>query len=162
MTGTTRPGNGGGKPAAVVGRAADAAAGLQKGDGVRRLALHGDLGPDLRCVWHIADDDPPRRVAAIVFLRLEAVLDQLNRPKLEPIVRPAYNTESRPLAGNKGDRLKNLSGAPSPRTCDRWLEPFQKALAKSLGGPHRVLAPDEVRRAERRFDPRPEVRVRES
>jgi hypothetical protein len=162
MTGTTRPGNGGGKPAAVVGRAADAAAGLQKGDGVRRLDLHGDLGPDLRCVWHIADDDPPRRVAAIVFLRLEAVLDQLNRPKLEPIVRAAYNTESRPLAGNKGDRLKNLSGAPSPRTCDRWLEPFQKALAKSLGGPHRVLAPDEVRRAERRFDPRPEVRVRES
>ncbi|RSM36652.1 hypothetical protein DMA12_39550 [Amycolatopsis balhimycina DSM 5908] len=155
MIGTTRPGNGGGKPAAAVGRAADAAASLQKGDGVRRLDLHGDLGPDLRRVWHIADDDPPCRVAAIVFLRLEAVLDQVNRPKLEQIVRAAYNTESRPLAGNKGDRLKNLSGAPSPRTCDRWLEPFQKALAKSLGGLQPVLSPDDVRRAERRFEPSP-------
>jgi hypothetical protein len=154
MISTDRLGNGGVLPASAVGRAVDAAAGLQKGDGVRRLDLHGDLGPELRRIWHIADDDPPSRVAAIVFLRLEAVLDQLNRPKLEAIVRTAYNTDDRALAGNKGDRLKSLSDGPSPRTCDRRLEPFQKLLAKSLAGPQTRLDLAEVRAAEHRFDPR--------
>jgi hypothetical protein len=154
MISTDRLGNGGVLPASAVGRAIDAAAGLQKGDGVRRLDLHGDLGPELRRIWHIADDDPPSRVAAIVFLRLEAVLDQLNRPKLEAIVRTAYNTDDRALAGNKGDRLKSLSDGPSPRTCDRRLEPFQKLLAKSLTGPQSRLDLAEVRAAEHRFDPR--------
>ena len=152
MIGTSQRGNGGVPSAAAVGRAVDAAAGLQKGDGVRRLDLHGDLGPELRRIWHIADDDPPSRVAAIVFLRLEAVLDRLNRSKLEMIVRTAYNTGTRPLAGNKGDRLKSLADGPSPRTCDRRLEPFQKLLAKSLSGPQPDLDPDELRRAERRFE----------
>ncbi|MFJ7218482.1 hypothetical protein [Amycolatopsis sp. NPDC098790] len=153
MIGTAQPGNGGAPHTAAVGRAADAAASLQKGDGVRRLDLHGDLGPDLRRIWHIADDDPPSRVAAIVFLRLEAVLDRLNRSKLETIVRTAYNTGTRPLAGNKGDRLTSLPDGPSPRTCDRRLEPFQRLLEKSLGGPQPELDPDELRRAERRFEP---------
>ncbi|WP_206790582.1 hypothetical protein [Amycolatopsis sp. MtRt-6] len=153
MIGTAQPGTGGVPSAAAIARAADAAAGLQKGDGVRRLDLHGDLGPDLRHIWHIAAGDPPSRVAAIVFLRLEAVLDRLNRAKLEKIVRTAYNTGTRPLAGNKGDRLRSLPDGPSPRTCDRRLEPFQKLLAKSLAGPQPRLDPDELRRAERRFEP---------
>ncbi|MET8998009.1 hypothetical protein [Amycolatopsis sp. NPDC004169] len=107
-----------------------------------RPAAASDLGPELRRIWHIADDEPPHRVAAIVFLRLEAVLDRLNRQKLEKIVRTAYNTDTEPLAGNKGDRLKSLAGGPSLRTCDRWLEPFQKLLAASLGGPQDRLAPE--------------------
>lgn len=128
---------------------------MQKGDGVRRLDLHGDLGPELRRIWHIAEDDPPSRVAAIVFLRLEAVLDRVGRSSLGTIVRTAYNTGPQPLAGNKGDRLKTLSGTgPSPRTCDRRLVPYQKALARSLAEPHVRLDAEEVRRAQRRFEPR--------
>jgi hypothetical protein len=155
MTGASRPG-GGGKKHAAAKSARDAAANLQKGDGVRRFGLHGDLGPELRRIWHIADDARPRRVSAIVFLRLEAVLGRTNQPKLDPVVRTAYNMCPRSLAGNKGDRLAELP-KPSTRTCDRWLKRFQEELLNSLAEPHVELDAEEIRRAERRFDRPPAI-----
>ncbi|WP_410674614.1 hypothetical protein [Amycolatopsis sp. cmx-4-68] len=149
MTGENRTGNGA-RDAALT-RAEDAASRLQKGAGVRRRNLHADLGPELRRIWHIADDDPPQRVRAIVFLRLTAVLDALADRKLEPVVRTAYNIGPEPMAGQKGARMASLPRDRTERTYNRWLEQFHQRLADGLGGPQRVLTADEIRRAERRF-----------
>jgi hypothetical protein len=131
-------------------RAAKAAVKLRTRKGVRRTELHRDLGPDLRCVWHIADDAPPHRVRAIVFLRLSDVLATLGDPELEAIVSTAYNIRREPLAGQKGDRLTGLSGF-SEKTYNRRLELFDEQLAVSLRGRQRLLEEDEIRRAERWF-----------
>ncbi|MEU4519501.1 hypothetical protein AB0F52_12385 [Amycolatopsis sp. NPDC024027] len=82
-------------------RAAKAAVKLRTRKGVRRTALHRDLGPDLRRVWHIADDAPPHRVRAIVFLRLSDVLATLGDPELEAIVSTAYNIRREPWRGRR-------------------------------------------------------------
>lgn len=130
--------------------AAKAAVKLRTRKGVRRPKLHHDLGPDLRRVWHIADDAPPHRVRAIVFLRLSDVLATLGDPDLEAIVTAAYNIRREPLAEQKSTRLAGLPGL-SEKTYGRRLESFDEQLAVSLQRRQRLLEEDEIRRAERWF-----------
>lgn len=148
-----RPGGEG----AVLGPAAAAAGRLQKGDGVRRGNLHDHLGPELRRIWHIADDDAPQRVRAIVLLRLKDVLASVGDRNLEPIVFAAYNIGREPMAGHKGARLAGLPDGLSVKTYDRRLEPFQRQLAAGLRGRQRVLTEEEIRRAERWFSRHPSM-----
>jgi hypothetical protein len=136
-------------------RATKAAAKLRKGDGVRRAKLHRDLGSDLRGIWHVAEDAPPHRVRAIVFLRLSDVLAALGDPGLEAIVFAAYNIRREPMAGQKAARLASLPDGLSEKTYDRRMEPFQQQLAASLQARQRVLEEHEIRRAERWFSRRP-------
>ncbi|MCR6489413.1 hypothetical protein M8542_42010 [Amycolatopsis sp. OK19-0408] len=134
----------------LAGASRKSALRLHKGWGIQRADLREQLGPALRALWGVGDDDPVDRVRAIVVLRLKAVLDEIGDRDLAFVIWTAYNLGSVPVTANLGERLGNLKLAGlSDRTCRRRIEVFHEHLERSLGRAHREFGDRELRAASR-------------
>lgn len=129
-------------PKTLSARAVEKFQSLHKGLGVQDPKLRQRLGPELRALWQIQDDDglPDVRRKVIAVLR-EVVAEVGGGENLETVVSYRYNYAlhhevSKLALGGRESRLNTLKGAGfSPRNVLRIIEPFQDEMRRRLSRP---------------------------